>query len=162
MSEPPRFIFRILKPEDSRAYRAVRLESLKTFPECFGADYQAQSQLPKLFFEQEIETGSRENIMLGAFADSRLIGLCGLIRPQSDRAEIIQMYLNPRYQGLGLGAKLLAEATEIAQTHLQAKTLSLAVFTHNQQALRTYLKAGFEIVSTQPERNEYLMQKKIG
>lgn len=33
---------RVLEAEDSRAYRELRLESLKLHPECFGSGYEKQ------------------------------------------------------------------------------------------------------------------------
>ncbi|HGS4649909.1 TPA: GNAT family N-acetyltransferase, partial [Vibrio cholerae] len=70
---------KILKPQDSQKYRELRLESLRLYPEAFGSDYKTQSQLPKLFFEQMIEKESNDHIMLGAFYNNELVGLCGLL-----------------------------------------------------------------------------------
>ena len=46
---------KVLKSEDSLKYREVRLESLSLHPECFGSGYEAQSKMPKLYFEGLIE-----------------------------------------------------------------------------------------------------------
>ena len=46
---------KVLKSEDSLKYREVRLESLRLHPECFGSGYEAQSKMPKLYFEGLIE-----------------------------------------------------------------------------------------------------------
>ncbi|WP_255554518.1 GNAT family N-acetyltransferase [Moritella sp. 24] len=93
--------YKMLKGGDSIAYRALRLESLKLHPECFGSGYEEQSQLSQLYFEKLIEQKSTKGIMLGAFNGRELIGLCGLIPSTSTAIEIIQMYVAKKARGKG-------------------------------------------------------------
>ncbi len=53
---------KILESKDSLKYRALRLESLRLHPECFGSGYEAQSKMPKLYFEGLIESASQESV----------------------------------------------------------------------------------------------------
>ncbi len=47
--------YRKLVPGDSGSYRKIRLVSLQTHPESFGASYDEQKLQPKLMFEKAIE-----------------------------------------------------------------------------------------------------------
>lgn len=136
----------ILKPDDSIEYRNLRLESLKLHPDAFASKYEQEAKRDKLFFEKQIEEGSRKNIMLGAYDGSALIGLCGLVETEEDTFEIIQMYVRRQYTGLRIGHALL----EHAKGYLKAynKTiLALTVHADNPRAISTYTRGGFERIS---------------
>ena len=98
---------KIVASKDSLKYRAVRLESLKLHPECFGSGYETQSQLPTLYFEGLIESGNQESVMIGAFVGEDLVGLCGLTPAGGNALEIIQMYVSARFRGQAIGSKML-------------------------------------------------------
>ncbi|MGH9821281.1 MAG: hypothetical protein ACRD43_14035, partial [Pyrinomonadaceae bacterium] len=72
--------YRRLKPGDEDAYRRIHLAALKTFPDNFGTLYEDQVKVPKLQFEEFIETGSESNFVFGAFDDDRLVGIAGFRR----------------------------------------------------------------------------------
>ena len=134
--------YRVLKPTDVHDYRRIRLESLQCFPECYGARYEQEKDKPELFFEQKIQEQSEHALMLGAFTDSDLIGLCGLIAKDSTEYILVQMYVKPAYAGNGVGQQLLTKAKETLR-HLRAATLTLTVYDQNTAAIRSYEKAGF-------------------
>jgi len=138
------FICRRIKPEESLQYRHIRLESLRLHPECFGANYQAQSELEKLFFQQQIEQGSAENIMLGAFTPGGLAGLCGIVPVDDRHNEIIQMYVSASARGKGIAGKLLELALETS-----IKPLELTVYRDNTAAMKIYQSAGFTVQEQQ-------------
>ena len=48
------YLIRRVQPGESRAYRAIRLEALKSYPEFFGANYEEQVNLDKLYFEKTV------------------------------------------------------------------------------------------------------------
>ncbi|EAS41338.1 N-acetyltransferase [Photobacterium profundum] len=146
--------YRALMPEDSFQYRQVRLESLKLHPECFGSGYTEQVKLPKLYFERLIEDSSQENIMLGAFHGSKLVGLCGVVTQSTKTAEIIQMYVDSDYRGIGLGVNLLSLAKKYASTRLKVAALNLIVYRNNESAIRAYEKSGFQVVESMSDFNE--------
>ena len=133
---------RMLKPTDAQDYRRIRLESLQCFPECYGACYEQEKDKTELFFEQKIQEQSEDALMLGAFAGSKLIGLCGLIAKDSTEYILVQMYVKPAYAGNGVGQQLLTKAKETLR-HLRAATLTLTVYDQNTAAIRSYEKAGF-------------------
>ncbi|WDE03418.1 GNAT family N-acetyltransferase [Thalassomonas viridans] len=138
------FSCRILRAEDSHNYREVRLESLKLEPKWFGSCYERELKMPKLYFQQVIENNNPNAIMLGAFYDDILVGLCGLISSAQGSVEIIQMYVVKNYRGNGVALKLLSLAKQSLE-RLNSKSLVLSVFSDNQKALKTYEKAGFTV-----------------
>ncbi|MER2496913.1 GNAT family N-acetyltransferase [Vibrio neptunius] len=133
---------KVLRNEDSLKYREVRLESLRLHPECFGSGYEAQSKMPKLYFEGLIENNSQESAMIGAFTDDKLIGLCGLTPGGENSLEIIQMFVFSEYRGHGVGQMLLNEAKSILNLRPESN-LKLTVFSDNVAAIKSYEKSGF-------------------
>lgn len=151
---------KILAPQDNKQYRAVRLESLRKHPECFGSGYEAQCKLPKLYFEDLIERASQESVMIGAFADEALIGLCGLTPAEETGAlEVIQMYVAQAYRGKAVGQQLLFMAKSILNNRAESK-LVLTVFSDNHAAIRVYERFGFQRVGV--AGNEILMAFEVG
>jgi len=139
-------ICRILEPKDSLNYRRLRLESLQRNPESFGAKYEEQANLKKLYVEEHLEQGSNLVVMLGAFIDYELIGLCGLKMKDGNQLEIIQMYVTGNVRGQAIGQKLLNLAKSILKKR-RAKNLVLTVHADNYVAVKTYKNAGFNVQS---------------
>ncbi|PKH06896.1 GNAT family N-acetyltransferase [Moritella sp. Urea-trap-13] len=137
--------YRALIPDDSLQYRHVRLESLKLHPDCFGSKYLEQVNFQTLYFERLIEEGCQNNIMLGAFHGTKLVGLCGVTPQSTDSANITQMYVESSYRGNSIGISLLSLAKKYASTELDVATLKLDVYPDNKSAIRSYEKSGFKI-----------------
>lgn len=135
---------RVLTFQDSLAYRHLRLEALRIFPTCFGANYAQQATLNKLYVQTLLEQDSDEVVMLGAFIDNQLIGLCGLKETPDNRREIIQMYVTRTASGQGVAQQLLRLAKQILP-QIGATALILTVYIDNHSAIKTYLTAGFEV-----------------
>ena len=143
--------FRVLEVDDSLKYRNLRLESLKLHPECFGSDYETQSQLPKLYFERLIEEGSKESAMLGAFMGTELVGICGLTPSGINQVEVIQMYVVEKFRGQCIAQSLL----EFGKSYLEklnCNSMILTVYEENQQAFKLYQKVGFNIINTEKNK----------
>lgn len=62
--------FRKLRPEESELYRSIRLECLQQYPEYFCSDYRDEVKKEKLFFQEQLEQGSKDNFVMGAFDKS--------------------------------------------------------------------------------------------
>ncbi len=138
---------KILSSKDSHMYRDLRLESLKLSPESFGSSYEEQSQLPKLFFEKLIEEQCETHVMIGAFENGQLVGLCGLIPTDSgDSLEVVQMYVSASARGKSVGQQLLSKACSILSSRLEGK-LELTVYVNNDAAIASYEKFGFKQAS---------------
>ena len=97
--------------------------------------------LPAL--RDELRTGSRFFLLR---AGPRAVGFLAW-RPVEREAFLDKLYLEPAYQGRGLGQRMLAEV--IAQaTHAGLAGLTLRVNRHNGPAIRAYRRAGFAIRAT--------------
>ncbi|CAG9295359.1 GNAT family N-acetyltransferase [Celerinatantimonas diazotrophica] len=140
------FSYRRLKSDDALSYRHIRLESLKLYPEYYGSNYDDELNQPELFFESQIKSASPENIMIGAYRDNILIGLCGLITTEGNQFLIVQMYVRAEFQGNGVGQGLLSEAKSQLIQHKRS-SLVLTVYEENKSALDAYSRAGFTAIS---------------
>lgn len=63
-----------LGPEDTSAYRELRLLALRLHPDAFGASYEEESALSDSDFAERLVTGA----VFGAWLEGRLIGCAGL------------------------------------------------------------------------------------
>ena len=157
--------YKVLTQEHSEQYRALRLQSLKLYPEAFCAVYAEQVQLEKLYFQELMEQNVQEHFMLGAFADQQLVGLCGLVtntQRLANAAEIIQMYINKDYRRLGLGLTLIERVLETVKARKLTNTVLLEVLKDNSSAYKAYIKAGFKVDNTlsDPDRS-WIMTIKV-
>lgn len=156
--------YRRLGPAGARAYREIRLESLKAHPEAFGAGYEEQRKLPKLMFEAAIEEPVDERFVIGAYDGEALIGICGFLPFVSkDFAElertgtIIQMYVRAAYRSRKIGLGLTKAVLEEGFKNPEIQQILLGVKKGNVSAQRVYEQAGFRtyrLVSGEESRSE--------
>lgn len=150
-------VCKVLEAKDVLDYRKIRLESLDLYPRCFGSTFIQESSQKKLFFEEQIEIQSKDNIMIGAFYNNILIGLCGLIGIDNMKFKIVQMYVQKKYKGHGIGYKLLCKSKSIL-FQSERTSIILTVFNKNNSALKLYEKTGF--VTLDIVNNEIFMEFK--
>ncbi len=67
--------------------------------------------------------------------------------PESYYVNMLATY--PRYQGRGVGTRLMHETDRLARA-AGATTISILVFGHNTGALRLYRRLGFDLVTRRP------------
>jgi ribosomal protein S18 acetylase RimI-like enzyme len=76
-----------------------------------------------------------------------LIGLCGFVRETrvrtAHRGEIVQMYVHPGYQGLGIGTRLLRQTIDQALSLPGIEQIVLSLVADNEAALQLYRRLGF-------------------
>ena len=140
--------YRKLKPNETVLYRQLRLESLKKYPDNFGSNYEAQKSKLKLGFENYIEQESIDEFIMGAFDNGQLISICGFYRQQdrrsNHRGEIIQIYVQPAYQGKNIGRTILQKTIETIFEIKEIEQIELGVFSNSKAALKIYNKVGFK------------------
>lgn len=141
-------IYRRLTNVDTREYRAIRLESLKNYPENFGSDFEDENAKPKLGYEEFIEQQSPYKFIIGAFDNEKLISICGFFRELKRKNRhiglIIQMYVKSEYSSKGIGFNLLRTMAEEAFKLDGIEQLILGVVTTNISANKIYEKLGFQ------------------
>lgn len=137
-------IYRKLLPYESPSYRAIRLESLKKFPQSFGASYEESVQTEKLKLETDIENQDQERFVFGAFDTENLIGICAFIKGENNTGNIYQMYVKDHYQGKNIGFELIRTIIAEANQKFNNPDIFLEVIPSNTKAYHLYKRFGFE------------------
>ncbi|KFF17843.1 GNAT family N-acetyltransferase [Chryseobacterium sp. JM1] len=134
---------RFLLPHESKNYRIIRLESLKKFPESFGAVYQEALQIEKFRMESDIENQTQDRFVVGAFSDDELIGICAFVKEENHTGSIYQMYVKEHFQGKNIGWGLIQAVIGEASERFPDITIFLEVTDKNEKAYNLYKKIGF-------------------
>jgi len=142
---------RRLAASDAPAYRAVRLRSLREYPEAFTSSYEEHDAQPLDHAQQRL--ASPVNRFWGAFDDAQLCGTIGL-EPETraknrHKATVVGMYVAPERSGRGIGRRLLDALVKDARES-GLEMLVLTVTDGNQHALRLYQGAGFRSFGIEP------------
>ncbi|KAA2222620.1 GNAT family N-acetyltransferase [Chryseobacterium sediminis] len=144
--------YRKLLPEESKIYRAIRLESLEKFPESFGATYQEAVNIEKFRIESDIEEETPERFVFGAFAQHELVGICTFVKNENSTGSIYQMYVKKEFQGKNIGQGLIEAVIAEASQKFKGIEIILEVTPGNDKAYNLYRKIGFqEIPNTSSE-----------
>ena len=106
----------------------------------------------------------RATIVLVAEIDDQIAGYVTLgpnrVRTFPQEGEIYELYLKPEFQGIGLGAKLFADARkELRRRGFMGATVW--VLTENHPALNFYLNAGGKAIATGSEQFDHEKLEKI-
>jgi ribosomal protein S18 acetylase RimI-like enzyme len=143
---------RKLVADDSKQYRAIRLESLKLHPENFGVSFEEQSKLSKLMFEKALEQPLDDRFVMGAFDQHILIGICGFLPfvPENNQqlkntGTVIQVYVKSEYRGRKIGLGLIKAVLHEAFKIPNMEQVVLGVHKGNMSAIRIYEQAGLQI-----------------
>ncbi len=133
---------------DADAYRTIRLEALKKFPQAYGATYAQTLKQPIGAFTQTLEQAN----LFGAFVNGNLCGIICFVPCEGAQdnhiGHLYQMYVQQQMQGQGIGLALIEHLFEYAAHKVQQ--VHLGVGTQNHSALALYTRAGFEIYGTEP------------
>lgn len=155
-SEPLPFTIRPARPTDAAALSPL---ATRVFHHTYGAAIPAPtltSYLARNFSVAAIELALADpaTFWLVAARDEVLVGYCKLVSaplptptPQHNALEVVNLYIDQRDQGQGIGQALLqaAEAHALSQAFA---TLWLCVWQENQAALTFYQRRGFAITGT--------------
>lgn len=138
-----------MTPTCSDAFRALRLEALRLFPDFYGTDYADAVSTTLSTYARRIETG----LLLGAFDGERLIGCLAFDRDDGaklrHRGWITSVYVQPGAQRRGVGGRLFS--TVLAHPAARGITqMELHVSETNQIARRFYESIDFTVVARAP------------
>jgi RimJ/RimL family protein N-acetyltransferase len=135
---------RRLTAADAVAFRALRLEALRTYPADFGSDHAGQAALPLAAFVVQL----LDNHVMGGFIGGGLEGIMALqfhAAPKTrHRAFLWGVYVRAR----GLAGPLL-DAT-LAAAFARAEQVELGVRIGNPAAERLYASRGFVRYGIEP------------
>jgi ribosomal protein S18 acetylase RimI-like enzyme len=132
---------RLLTPDDTAAYRDIRLEGLRRDPEAFSSTSEHESAMPLVWFAERIVDGN----VFGAFVRGELVGVAGYWpqegEKESHKATLWGMYVSASARGAGLGRRLIEAVVKHASRRVEL--LQLGVAAGNEAALQLYIKTGF-------------------
>ncbi|AZA98221.1 GNAT family N-acetyltransferase [Chryseobacterium joostei] len=151
--------YRNLLPNESNAYRKIRLESLEKFPESFGANYQEALKTEKFRIENDIENQSLDRFVFGAFVDQELIGICAFVKDESNTGNIYQMYVREGFQGKNIGSGLIQAIINEANNRFKSIEIVLEVTPKNERAYHLYKKIGFQEVIDENNSESNMIMK---
>ena len=153
--------YRKLLPEESKTYRVIRLESLETFPESFGANYHEALKIEKFQIESDIEKQTFGRFVLGAYANDLLIGICTFVKSDKNSGTIYQMYVKKEFQGKNIGQGLIEAVIHEAGRQFNDIEILLEVAPGNDKAYNLYRKTGFlEVEKTSAQDSSHCIMMK--
>jgi ribosomal protein S18 acetylase RimI-like enzyme len=133
---------RRLSPDDSDAYRRIRLEALGKAPDAYGSSYSVEAALPLAAFRERLAN----TVVLAAYRGAELVGMAGLMRgagmKERHKARLWGMYVREDSRHLGIGKALVSALIEEAPQGIEQ--ISLAVVEENRSAVALYQALGFQ------------------
>jgi GNAT superfamily N-acetyltransferase len=127
----------VVKPEDWRAWRDLRLEALRDTPIGFGELY-ADALLRT--DEEWIERSERPGLRLLAYDEDGLpVGMAGGFHTPEGIPVLVAVYVRPASRGQGVVAALV----DVVQAWAAPDALTLDVHEDNHRAHAAYRKLGF-------------------
>lgn len=138
---------RQLQVGDEAAFRALRLDGLKSDPEAFGSNLAAEEAWT---LERYAKTLAN-NHAVGAFLDDTLVGTAGWFRfdgNSAHRGHVWGVVVASQHRGRGVGRAVIDAIIDNAAKSVSQ--LHLGVGAYNTGAIALYSSAGFEIYGTEP------------
>ncbi len=135
---------RPLVAADLAAFRALRLEALKTAPTAFLASVAEEQSLSDEAALRRL-VGAPPAVVFGAFVGGRLVGTAGFDpnrrEKQSHRGTLWGVYVDPGQRGKGLARAVVEAVINHARAHV--RVLDAVVVATNSDARALYRRLGF-------------------
>ncbi len=132
---------RRLASSEGAAYREIRLEALRLYPESFGSTFEAESVRPLEHFSERVASCP----VFGAFRDTEIVGMAGFWGREgakdAHKGYLWGMYVRSDARNAGVGRKLAEAVIDYAREHVEI--LQLDVVSENEAARRLYASLGF-------------------
>jgi predicted GNAT family N-acyltransferase len=113
-----------------------------------------------LSFKKEDLDKEKDDILIGAFEEDKMLGCCLLTRVDDTNVRLRQMAVQNNLQGKGIGASMLNFAENVARDAGYRKMVMHA----RKTAVHFYEKLGYKICSEEFEEitiPHYIMEKKL-
>jgi N-acetylglutamate synthase-like GNAT family acetyltransferase len=113
-----------------------------------------------LSFEKEELDREKNDILIGAFEEDKMLGCCLLTRVDKDQVRLRQMAVQNNLQGKGIGASMMNYAENIARDAGYSKIIMHA----RKTAIGFYEKLGYIVAGnefTEVSLPHYRMEKKL-
>ena len=142
------FNIRALNAGDWQAFRDLRLEALRFFPQNFGASYADEVRYTKQDWIDRIE--NPENRIFGRFEQGRLIATNGVVKersdPQGKTALMVMWYMHSAYQGRGLFHDVVKAGIDWAESQPHFERIVVNHRDGNDASRRCNEKHGFTYI----------------
>ena len=152
---PPGYAIRALAAADLGAYKALRDEALRQYPDAFTSDHETEARRgPESYLGR---LGNSDplggTVLLGAFDDAgQLVAAVGLERELRAKVRhigrLIGLMVHAEHGGRGLARALVQAVVTMARRAPGLELIALSVTASSdgasQRALRVYSAAGFE------------------
>lgn len=141
--------FRRLNDLDAQAFRKLRLDALREFPEAFGMTYAEahDTSWPEYLSQFQTEWIAGDSVIFGALQYGKLIGSLGLRRREREKQRhkgyIWIFFVEQHARGIGIGRHLLQAGTQYARRLPELTQIQLSVPMENQSARSLYGSFGF-------------------
>ena len=164
--------YRELIIEDFEVYNDLREMSLEVGREMFVSTNDEERNNRKSKFTSRVQDDF--SFIMGAFEGNTLIGIVTFVRENrikiKHKGGIYGMFVNPNYQGKGIGSKLLSLTLEKTFEMEGLRQINLGVMSTNLSAIKLYEKMGFKPYGMEKEAvfvnenflDELFMVKLIG
>lgn len=135
---------------DLSAYKNLRDEALRLYPEAFDADLDSERARPPESYLGRLGLGEPlgGSFLMGAWVGAELVGMIGLERQSQQKlrhsAELNSMMVHPRHTGKGIGVRLMEAAIAHARQAIGLEQIVLRVSASSESAIRLYERAGFQ------------------
>lgn len=138
----------VLTAAHAPAYKPLRLEALRCFPDAFTSDYASAVAHPVEAYAARFTDPATGSFFLGAFdSQGHLVGSIGCEREarrqQHHCAHVVAMMVAPAAQRHGVGRQLIDACIARAAAVPGLEQLTLTVTASNTHAVRLYERAGF-------------------
>lgn len=113
-----------------------------------------------VFDKRELEE-ERDDILIGAFEEKKILGCCLLTRMDKDRVRLRQMAVQNNLQGKGIGASMMNYAENVARD----AGFKVLIMHARKTAVGFYEKLGYNIASDEfieVSIPHFIMEKKLG
>ncbi|MEY2688376.1 MAG: hypothetical protein RL375_2574 [Pseudomonadota bacterium] len=143
------YAIRSVDPEQWQTYRAIRLRALLDSPDAFGSTYEIEVARPDDQWLSRISgaaTSGKDRVVFSVMGEN-VCGLawCKVSALEPGVADLFQMWVDPGFRGLGIGAALLQDAVDYARG-AGVDILRLGVTVAESPAMRLYSSFGFKPV----------------
>lgn len=143
MSEPPRI--RRLRESEWRAFRDLRLRSLRAEPRAFGSTSAREESYPEARWRDWTRRGATsetEGTFVATGSDGRWAGMCGGFSKEGE-FHIWGLWVDPSWRGQGIGRALLDAVLAWIDGSSSGALVILDVNPEMSAAVRTYRSRGF-------------------